>query len=268
MKTRDYIDIFLLSRSAKHLSPVTIKWYSEILCRFNFAFPNKPPKSPESIELFLSHCPGKDERVHGYFRGLRCFYKFIEMRYHYQNPIKYIEAPHRQKKYPAFFTPREIYNLINYPHRPIVKAYLMFLADTGCRIGELMNFKPTDIIKTEWSYVVRVNGKTGERLVPICYETYNAIIKYIPIPWKYNYLVKCIRVAISNAGLKGGAHKLRHTFATQWDGDLFTLKSITGHSSYDQLEIYKHLKLKNLCIQHNMYTPLLYAKGGYQESLC
>ena len=142
MKNRDYIDVFLFSRQAKGLSPVTVRWYREILTRFNNTFPGAPPVKPEQIEIFLANCPGKDERRHGYYRALKCFYRFLQRRFNYPNPILFIDAPKIIKKDPSVFTPKELYLLLQFPHSSIVKAALTYLIDTGCRLGECHNLKP------------------------------------------------------------------------------------------------------------------------------
>jgi len=41
------------------------------------------------------------------------------------------------------------------------------LADTGIRVGELVNLTVNDILERDRSHYLRVGGKTGERMVPI-----------------------------------------------------------------------------------------------------
>lgn len=267
MKTQDYIDVFLFSRQAKGLSPVTVRWYKEILSRFSSKFPNKPPTKPEDIEIFLARCPGKDERRHGYYRALKCFYRFLKNRYEYKNPLINVDAPKIIKKDPSVFTPRELYLLLQYPHSSMIRAALTFLIDTGCRLGECHSLVMENIIQTEWGYVAKVTGKTGQRYVPISIDTYALIIEEIPFPYQVHWFGELIARAIDDVGLTGSAHKLRHTFATLWDGNELILKSIMGHSKLSTTELYRHLKTKNLCIQHHQYSPLTLIKGGYQDML-
>jgi integrase/recombinase XerD len=267
LNTQDYVDVFIFSRQSRGLSPITIKWYREILNKFQYSHPDYPPVEPEAIEIFLAHCPGKDERRHGYYRVLKCFYRFLQRRYNYKNPMLSIDPPKIIKKDPSIFTPKELYYLLQYPHSSMIKAALTFLIDTGCRLGECHSLIPENLLETEWGYIAKVNGKTGSRYVPITYDTYLLIKDQIPFPYNVHWFGILISRAISDAGLTGTAHKLRHTFATLWDGNELVLKSIMGHSKLSTTELYRHLKTKNLCIQHNQYSPLVLIKGGYQDSL-
>ena len=268
MDTKEHVELFLASRVAKGLSPITIKWYKEILYKFQAVYPTTPPVKPEHIEFFLAQCPGKDKRRHGYYRALRCFYIFLERRHHYTNPIRLIDQPKCIKKYPDTFTPKELYTLLNWPHNPMIKACLIFLTDTGCRLGELHTLSPNALSETQMGYIARVNGKTGMRQIPISYETYHVIKGHIPFKIQVHWLGEMIHRAITDTGLTGSAHKIRHTFATLWDGDEFALKIIMGHSKFSTLEIYRHLRSNILCCQHNQYSPLtLIQGGGFQDIL-
>ena len=252
---------FIASRQAKRLSPLTIKWYEQILTRFSRKFP-RLPRSPELIEAFLSTCPGKDERVHGYYRGLRCFYNWLERRYKISNPMKMVEPPKRKYKIPIVLTPLELNRLLSYPHEPKIKAGLLFLADTGARLGELYNLKLADLRETPWGYVAMVNGKTGGRQVPISLETYRALISNLPFPYLKHRLGRKISLVCKEVGINATAHTLRHTFATLWDGSEFALQRITGHSSFETLKLYRHLKTDTLCRQHAKFSPLTMVRSS------
>lgn len=225
-------------------------------------------KKPEVIEQFIMNCPGKDERKHGYYRTLRCFYRFLERRYRVNNPMKYIDPPRRLRKEPYTLSYIELNKLLSYPHKPVIKASLFFLADTGARLGELYNIKPEDFKETPFGFTVSINGKTGIRIIPVSREAMQSLLKVLPFPYLKHRLGRKISLAFKEAGIKGTAHTLRHTFATLWGGDEIALQKIMGHSNMETLTRYRHLKTYILSTQHNKFSPLNTANPrALQETL-
>jgi len=254
--TIDLIGIFIKSRMAKGLSPHSVRWYKGILGEFAQHFPELPQK-PEDIYDFLLSCHAGDERRHGYYRALRALYNFLERkREGYPNPIKYIDPPRRKIKQPRPLTPEELQQLLFYPHAPIIKAALLFLSDTGARVGELTNLSPVDINETPYGYIARISGKTGARIVPISPETYHALIKVLPFGFTDWQLRRRISLAFDDAHVKGSGINLRHTFGTLWAGDELILQRIMGHAHLSTTKIYRQLRVANLCEQHHIYSPL------------
>jgi len=256
MQTGKGVSLFLNSRQARGLSHQTIRWYKGILYNFARQYP-KLPKSPEQIEEFIASCPAGDERKHGYYRAIRALYRFLKRRAHIsRNPMERVDPPKRKIKYPKICTPDELDQLLSYPHRPEIKTALLFLIDTGARVGELTNLKIRDISETPWGYVARISGKTGTRLVPISNETYNTLVKYLPFGYTAYRLRRLISRAFKDAHIQGSALKLRHTFATLWEGDELVLQKIMGHAHLSTTMIYRHLRTKVISTQHREYSPL------------
>jgi len=145
---------------------------------------------------------------------------------------------------------------MNYPHPPDIRAYLEFISDTGCRVGELCNLHPEDFEYTQEGYIVRLDGKTGERWVPVSEMVYDNIIKYIPIKFKVDWLSRRLSEAFRNSLVKGTAHSLRHTFCTQWDGSESALQKITGHTNIQTLGIYRQLRMDQVSKEHKQHSLL------------
>ncbi len=256
MLTTDAVTMFLNSRKAKGLSPLTIRWYSGILSKLERMFPDLP-SSADQLEVFLASCNAGDERKHGYFRALRAFYRFLQRRADIPSPVVKLDAPKRIKKIPHSLTPDELDQLLSFPHAPKIKAALLFLADSGCRIGELANLTPADLSVTPWGFVAKVTGKTGSRLVPIGRDVYQIVHKVLPLGYSKDTLERSIREAFKDARVRGTAHTLRHTFASLWEGqEELVLQQIMGHSNLSTTRIYRQLRVKKLCQSHNRFTPL------------
>lgn len=255
MRTEQAISLFLKSRQAKGLSPQTLRWYRGILDAFARQ-QGKLPKTPEAIESFISSCTAKDERRHGYYRALRAFYRFLHKRYGIPNPVEKIEAPKRTRKTPLALTPDQLDQLLRFPHPVAIKTALLFLADTGCRIGELSSLQPDDLSQAPWGYLAKVNGKTGERLVPVSPEVYHGLLRQLPFPYTSYRLRRLVSQAFHNAHVPGSAHTLRHTFGTLWQGDELVLQAIMGHAYLSTTKLYRHLRTQTLSEQHYKYSPL------------
>jgi integrase len=257
MITAEAITLFLNSRSAKGDSQETIDWYAIILEYFRIMYPGDLPDRPDQIDKFLLSCKGGDERRYGFFRTLRALYRFLYRRYDIPNVMAKVDPPRRKKKLPKSLSLDEFIKLFSHPHDPRIMAYLKFLADTGARIGELHNLKADDIHLTPRGYIAKLNGKTGGRYAPILDSTYQTVIKYLPVPYCLDYLGDLISRAFKDAGVKGSAHSLRHTFGTMWEGSEFALQDILGHANFEMLKNYRRLRTYKLSELHKLNTPLL-----------
>lgn len=258
MKTNKAIETFLHSLHAKGRSARTVDWYYGILNNFALMYP-KLPKKLIQCETFIISCPAGDERRHGYYRALHAFYNYAEQRLNLKsNPMDCATAPGRKPKLPRPLTAEQLNQLLSYPHKARVKAVLFFLADTGFRLGELVDLFPEDIIETPQGYIatVPVTGKTGARLVPLGVETYSAIIKHLPLNISRGRMSHLIIRAFKDAHVPGSALNLRHTFGTLWDGDIDVLQLIMGHSKISTTMIYRRLQTEKLSLEHNKHSPL------------
>ncbi|MBU1173298.1 MAG: tyrosine-type recombinase/integrase [Proteobacteria bacterium] len=255
MNTWQAVEAFINAQKAKGLSLDTIRWYSGILNLFAQRYV-EIPLLPEGIESFIASCKGKDERRHGYYRTMRVFFNFLHKRYRLQNPMEYIDAPRRKPKKPKPLTTDELDQLLAFPHKPKVKTGLLFLADTGARVGEAANLALRDLNETPFGFVTRVSGKTGDRIVPISTETYQALIKYLPFGYSPYRFRRIISRAFKDAMVRGSGINLRHTFATLWLGDELILQQIMGHSHLSTTRIYRALRTELVSAQHHQYSPL------------
>lgn len=255
VKTKEATSLFIVSRKAKGLSPETIRWYEGILQVFTRQY-RKLPTQPTAIERFLLSCQAGDERRHGYYRTLRCFYGFLQKRRQIKNPMDLIESPRRSRKQSKILTPIELNNVLNYPHRSNIKAALLFLTDSGARLGELHSLTIDCLGETPWGFTATITGKTGIRTIPISYETYHSLMITLPFKITKHHLGVIIAKAIRKADVEGTAHVLRHSFATLWQGDDLVLQQIMGHRHLSTTMMYRHLRIEMMLRQHSQFSPL------------
>ena len=281
MKTQKAIERFLYNRECGNRKPKTIEWYRERLSRFACSYP-KLPKRPEPIEEFLLGVKGAPETRHGYFRVLRAFYGFASIRFHFRNPMEQVTAPSCPKKVMASLELQEMISLVKLTRNLRDEALLTVLVDTGARVSEVLGLRRQDIKEDS----ITVNGKTGEREIPISPETRGLLLNLIANNGNQEW-VFCgqrgqltrygayilIHKLMRKAGIRGsklGPHRIRHGFGKNYlmdGGDLRSLQEIMGHSNISTTEKYASLNLNDLQIKHHKFTPLRAVHAAAQRSL-
>jgi len=69
------------------------------------------------------------------------------------------------RKLPMIIDESKVINMINSTNKLRDKCLLSLLYETGARIGEIMNLKKEDILFDDLGALVRLHGKTGERVI-------------------------------------------------------------------------------------------------------
>ena len=182
--------------------------------------------------------------------------------------IRFMKLPPCRKT--SAWSREEVQKLLSTVARvsPDIFHIVLFLATTGARRGEVLALPwdnvdvPKRIIKI-WTVPAdeeddskeQWSPKTREREVPMP----DALLSYFAGPrvsskWVFPSPQTCDRFAFwpsrqfdrarDAAGLKGGAHKLRHTFASHFlerNPDPFLLARVMGHTHVSVTELYSHL---------------------------
>lgn len=281
MKTQAAIQSFLNNCRARNLSPYSILFYQSRLNTFARHFP-KLPKRPEEVEEFLTGLTVSPETRYACFKTLKVFYCFTNQRHGVPNPMKHIAPPLRPKKIMPTLEPRQIMELINSASNLRDKALVTLFVDTGARLGEIGGLRPQDI----GGDIIKVNGKTGEREIPISEETRRLLLALIAANGKGDYIFNSrlgrpldrnsiyfiIRSLMRKAGIqepKLGPHRIRHAFGKGYlvnGGDIRSLQEIMGHASITTTQKYASLNLSDVITKHHRFTLLRAAHAAAQES--
>lgn len=235
-----------------------------------------PPVSKEMLSI---------STVHGHVRTLRAFFSWLVREGLAEaNIAKDLKPPKLAKKVVSTLSDEEILTILNklnlHNHSQARnQTILIFLLDTGLRMGEPINLKVEDIHMNEGFLKVIVKGRK-ERIVPMGRNAQKVLQRYIfryrpkPVYPVTNNMFLSIhakpltensiklmfaRLARISEVSRLHAHLCRHTFATRFlinGGDVFTLQQILGHSTLEMVRRYVTLASSHVAVQHQRYSPM------------
>ena len=272
MNTLAAIQSFLQNRRALNRRPKTLEWYEGKLSRFADLYPELPTE-PEPIEEFLANVvPNeKDETRHGYYRTLKAFYCFLCKRHRLSNAMELIDPPSRRKKVRPTLASQEMMQLLTQVQSLRDRAILSLFIDSGARSGEASSLRKQHIFED----YIKVDGKTGEREIPISDETRRLLLALVGCNGKSEFvfqgqrgpltrsgMYQLVRRYMGKAGITGpkmGPTRIRHAFGKHYiknGGDSRSLQKIMGHMNITTTEIYVELSREEVMAKHHKYTPL------------
>lgn len=290
-KTAEYFNI---SCKARRLSPNTISDYSNTLRKFTTFFGDQAidQVTKNDIRLFFAGQTVCNKTLLNYHVGLSVFFKWlISDGLLTVNPMVGVERPRPEKRIIEPI-PMEHVKLIlaaagrSAPYQQKSKivtndlalqndrnrAIILFLLDTGVRVGELVT-----ILKDKVDYkacCVKVIGKGNkERVVYFSPTTSRAIWKYA-MTHESRYLfatlqnrqldranvAKIIARMCQRANVPAySPHDFRHTFAVNYlrnYPNIYALQQMLGHSSLDMVKRYLVLSESDLQNAHMHASPV------------
>ena len=109
-----------------------------------------------------------------FFKWLRFGDEYLS-RDDYPDEVKWIRVHVKRKDEPKIsrtdiLDENEIEKLIEAADQPRDKAFVSMLSDCGARIGEIGNLRIKDVYRDEFSFLVHLRGKTGEREDAVVYS--------------------------------------------------------------------------------------------------
>jgi site-specific recombinase XerD len=229
---------------------------------------------PLSVETLRCHC-----------RALKAFASWLhEEGYTTENRLKNLKLPKAPTKMMQPLTPEEIEQMsgcINMNSSTGTRNHTIIVTalDTGLRASEIAGIE-LGKLNLQGGYI-RVTGKGAkERIVPIG--------KYVQmIMWHYIDKVRpkdvdgdcenlflsregrpitgnTIKLVFSRLAKSSGlkrlhAHLCRHSFAINYlmnGGDIFSLREILGHTTFEMVNHYLHFTTSQITEQHHKFSPM------------
>ncbi len=110
-----------------------------------------------------------DSTKHSFRVTLKRFYKWLfELEDEYPDCVKWVKASFKKskKKLPKeILSQEEVKRLVSHAHRIRDKALIMSLYESGCRVGEIIGLKLSDLEFGDFGVKITVSGKTGSRKI-------------------------------------------------------------------------------------------------------
>ena len=265
----------MASKTAIGRRAKTLQKYRSQLARFASQY-HELPMDPALLEEFLEGVGGQPATRDTYYRTLSTFYHWLIRRGLIStNPIIVLEAPKVPETTPTILSLGELQHLLTFEgHSWRDRSLLLFLVDTGARIGEAAGLRVEDLRD---GYVI-LTGKDGQRFAPISLPVAKRLMELhdasprSPEIWQgrqgpltHDALVHMVIKAFRRAGFQGkrhSAHALRHTFGTVWEGDELVLQQIFGHTRLDMVKRYRQFRMTRARQQHALHSPLAQLELG------
>lgn len=272
----------------------TLAYYKETLGHFQQFLEYKgitdfAEVSRHTIRDYVTHIqqkPWAESTKYKAFRGLRAFLRFVELDEDCQEAglkalRRSLPTIPKAAVRPTIPPKADFQRLLNSiptkkrsGHRDYVVMSLML--ETGMRIGEVCFLRLDHLQLDENRIIVPQEGKTGPRLLPITPSMSRLLRTWLR---RRQSFAKCDRLFVTDTGTplrvdavgyrfrqycdRAGIqhispHDFRHAFCTFYlerGGDLAKLRRLTGHSSYDILEVYLHLSTASLAEEHAKVNP-------------
>jgi integrase/recombinase XerD len=278
---------FIADGKYRRLSVRTLMMYSSVLKSFSSycdslsiaQFSQVESNTLKSYALFLQERELTSGGVALRFRVIRALFSYAE-REEIENkkPFKRFKIPRIEQKVMKFVEFQEYEILLNAakdstkPFRD--SAIVSVLYDTGIRVGELLNLKLDDIVSERG--MLKVNGKTGERMVPISRPVLKRVRQYInserpqsalssvfltnsEAPLNYQVVKLMLERTAKRAGMTyKSPHCFRRGFATRMihnGSDVFSLQRILGHTTLTMTNRYAVLNDDALKQVHLVSAP-------------
>lgn len=277
------VDEFLLSLQARRLSKNTELDYARTLRRFvDFVGTGAEPIAitPRQVELFLANLPLGAKSVQNAYVGLSAFWTWLVANgYVAVHIIHQVKRPKAAPPPVIPFTEAEVRRLLdNVGRRPMLRAAIYLLLDTGVRASELRDLDIGDVNLRQGEIIVRV-GKGGKgRIIPISTSTAQQVVKYLATRADRNNPDAPLFIALTgtrldrrrltnqlatlgkHAGVENvHPHRFRHTAAIRLllgGCDVFSLQRILGHESLSTTKRYLSIAQIDVAAAHRRASPV------------
>jgi site-specific recombinase XerD len=229
-------------------------------------------------------------------RAVRRLFNWLESEGHIAvNPMRRIRAPKPRRKEPKGVSAEDVKALLATTEAGTVadlrdRSIILFLYDSGCRVGGLCGLQLDDVYLSEGRAIVTEKGEKTRYAMfsPVTAEALRRWLEVRPEDKGPGVFVglstkstgaltphgvgQMLRRRAKLAGCKGptNPHSFRHAFARAYcfsGGDLATLARILGHSDIKvTVDYYALYTVGELQAKHARHSPIVQMFGGEDGS--
>jgi site-specific recombinase XerD len=290
----DVVDDFLTAQAGE-VSGSTRRWYRRRLTDFcTFAGPvDVDDVTPALLRSYRAHLVDRQmspHSVHGYQRAVRRLFSWLVdekvIDHNVARDVPLVRLPHQA---PKALSDEDLARILaRLPAEGIRdRAIILFLADTGCRVGGLCSLTLDSVDLVNRSAAVIEKGQKGRR-VYYTEMTAEALKLYMAVRPETETAAlfvtnsgtalstNGVRLMLERVGRRAGvrgrcnAHSFRHAFARSFlrnGGNLAALGRILGHTpgSTVTARYYAVWDDRELQEYHDRYSPLAKVSGDRAE---
>lgn len=281
---------FLLTCEADGLSPKTLIWYRSLLMRMVKVIGEDYPDT-HALREYMVSIRAKYTKAHtvaDHGRALHRFFAWTAEEYGVSNPMGGIKRPKTPPSEARAIAPANFMLMFNNAGEGDIgirnRALMAFMADTGVRLGGVVNLR-VEALETTLRRAWVVEKGTKQRVVVFTFYTAKLLERWLAIrPTESNSVFTAMDSleGLTESGIqqifrrlkkrleiKGptNPHSFRHSFAKGYlanGGELATLARLMGHNdiqtTMDHYAVFSQDELANL---HEKYSPLKRVMRGY-----
>ncbi len=301
MKTRDAISDFLMAAKADGLSAATVKWYTSLLKAWadSSAAGELSAVAVGDLRAYIIGLRERQQRfidapqkpvqegglssatLAAHITALHSFWAWAAIEYDMPNPMRNIKRSKPIKSVPKAINPADFVKLFHATGDDDAgirdRALLVFLADTGCRLGGLLGLQSERLLIDDKKAIVHEKGNTS-RIVVYTNSTARFLHQWLTVRESHTSFVfvsmrtgagltesgvnQLLQRLKQRAGVLGrvNPHSFRHNFAREYlrnGGDLVTLARLLGHKNVNTTaDCYALFTPDELGELHEKYSPL------------
>lgn len=288
------IELMLLACQAEGVKAGTVKWYRHRLARFSRMYGDRDVRSItlDDVRAYMVAIRALEFAAYSEFslvREVRHLFKWLYEERRIDEPLyKRIKSPKLPQLPPKAVELGDVRALLKVcgasPSGKRDRAIVLFLLDTGCRVGGLCRLRVRDLdLKGGKCEVVEKGEKA--RTVLFVEETAHAVRAWLrarPFPGSEcvftsirdgrpmcdSTVNQMLRRLKKRAGVEGrvNPHAFRHAFAREFilsGGDIGTVSQILGHTQISVTkQFYAMFSTGELKGEHDRFSPVFRLNGG------
>lgn len=288
---------YILKANIRGLSKETINTYTHHHKYFNEflgEIKNCSDITLETVESYVLYLRGKNIKnttINSYLQNISPIIKYcIKQGYILED----FNIPHVkfQEEFKEILTEDELNTLLQLPKGKdfvSIRVYtcIWLLASTGLRASELRNLKVKNVNMIDRVIMCNNTKNNKARYLPISSSLYDVLDKYLLLrngqgeqylfPTVYGEILSrtslqkgVVKYCHERGINKSGIHIYRHTFITrsvEKNVSPLILKSITGHSSFKQLNHYYNAKVTSMVDIIDSIAPKLNKKESFVKKV-
>jgi site-specific recombinase XerD len=294
MKVEQAVDVFLTALRADGVKPETVTWYRHRLSRFVAMFGGRDLRklTIDDVRAYLVQMRGLEFAPYTYFtlvRAVRRLFKWLKDEDHIGGKLHtQIKLPKLPQPLPKAIEMSEVVALLDQCNGTLAgvrdRAVILFLFDTGCRVGGLCGLRMGELDLEHRSARLLEKGERA-RTVLFGAPTRKALgewLKKRPFPKSEfvftsmreerpvsgNTVIQMLRRHAKCAGVTGrvNPHAFRHAFAREYilnGGDLASVSDMLGHSQIAVTkQFYAVFQAEELREKHEAFSPVSHLPKG------